>query len=151
MIARSHGTTSFAEAARILNRRPGTLREWLRHGLLPRRSAWGRAAPDGLTLDDLVSLEVVRRFVEAGVPLAWVRMLEAALRQMFPDTTRPFAHRIFFTNGASVWLDLAAGDRALLGLVAVANGAPAWMGTIGELAERLRHDDDGEVRSWDLG
>lgn len=140
---------SLVEAAGVLNRRPGTLREWLREGLT--KPGRGRRRGDHVSLEDLVSLEVVRRLRAAGVALPRVRVLEVALRRMFPDTPRPFAHRVFFLHGASVWLDLAGDDPALLGLVELRDGEPVWVGTLEGLADRLEHDDEGAVRSWDPG
>jgi hypothetical protein len=52
----------------------------------------------------------VRRFRAAGVSLQRVRKLEEALRREEPGVARPFAHRLLFTDGASVWGQLDGVD-----------------------------------------
>lgn len=73
-----------------------------------------------------------------------------ALRQAYPAIERPFAFRVFFTDGAAVWVDLAGDDQALLELVGQRKGQLAWASAIESFAQRINYDDAGAARSWDL-
>lgn len=144
------GVISFPQAARVIRRPAPTLRSWLRRGLV--RAQHGRSASgsDVLSFHDLVSLEVIRRLREQGVSLQRIRGLEVALRQAYPDIERPFAFRIFFTDGAAVWADLAGDDHALLELVGRQRGQLAWASAIESFAHRINYNTSGAAQSWDL-
>jgi len=151
------GIYSFSEAAMILARRspdvrPDTLRRWAVGGLTP--PAHGRVPGKGLLLSfhDLVSLEVVRRFRKAGVSLQRLRKLEVALRESLPEIVRPFAHRIFFTDGAAIWADLTetAGESLMSELVGKHAGHYVWRPAIKTFAEEIRFGRQNEAIAWEL-
>lgn len=144
------GVISFPQAARVIHRPTNTLRSWLRRGLVGATHGRGTSGSDILSFHDLVSLEVIRRLRDKGVSLQRIRGLEVALRQAYPEIKRPFANRVFFTDGASVWVDLAGDDRALLELVGGHRGQLAWTAAIESFADRINYDESGAARSWDL-
>lgn len=142
------GIYSFPLAASIVGRSgtqkqatPRQLRYWLDVGLTP--ATFGRSSAGSLVLSfhDLVSLEVVRLFQEAGASLQRVRSLEVALRERHPDLLRPFAHNIFWTDGVSVWKQLGPDDN----LVEVIGQRPnnlAWRTTIRSFATEIDYRDE---------
>ncbi len=151
------GIYSFSEAARILVRRtPGarveTLRRWVCEGLAP--ATFGTQSRRGslLSFHDLVSLEVVRRFRDAGVSLQRLRKLEQALRKEMPDADRPFAHRLFFTDGAAIWAELSTedGDKVFAELVGKRANQYVWRPVIESFAREIRFDDNGHAVAWQL-
>jgi uncharacterized protein (DUF433 family)/DNA-binding transcriptional MerR regulator len=103
------GIYTFGEASRILRafdpmvsvRR---LRYWMGSDLVVPTYQLTDETPI-LSFDDLISLEVIRRFRKEKTPLQSVRRLESALRKTFPELVKPFAYRRFFTDGASVWAE----------------------------------------------
>lgn len=150
------GIYSFPEAARILGLRAvevnaATLRRWVA-GLTPPTVGTGPEEPLLLTFHDLVSLEVVRRFRRAGVSLQRLRKLEVALTELLPAVARPFAHRIFFTDGAAVWADLAAvgAEPQVVELVGTHARHYVWLPVIETFAEEIRFGPDSEAIAWEL-
>jgi uncharacterized protein (DUF433 family) len=130
------GIYSFSEAAQILvHRAPGL--------------ATGRGAL--LSFHDLVSLEGVRRFREEGVSLQRLRLLENALRELHPDPARPFAYNLFFTDGATIWVEL--GGESGPNLVEAVGKRPnqyAWRPAIQTFAKEVRFGSGGEAVAWAL-
>lgn len=108
------GVYSFPVAARLVGRRPGTLRRWLRSGLTPPSYDRVPGKSDVMSFHDLISLEVVDRMRATGVSLQKIRLLESELRRLFPATDRPFALRAFFTDGVDVWVELEPDDHRLV-------------------------------------
>ena len=143
------GVLSFPAAAALIDRPSQTLRSWVRTGLTPATYGRGEAGSDVLSFHDVVSLEIIRRLRKAGVSLQRIRVLESELRRLHPDQARPFAHRVFFTDGAAVWIEL--GDRE--GLVEVATNLRnqlAWREPIASFAQEIRYDEGGAARQWDI-
>ena len=148
------GIYSFSEAARILALRSsvvraGTLRRWVSSGLTPPSFGQAEAGGSLLSLHDLVSLDVVRRFRECGVSLQRLRKLEVGLRDLLLDIPRPFAHRIFFTNGADVWVQLGESDD-VIELVGRRPGQYVWCPAIQTLAKEIRFGPRDEAIAWEL-
>lgn len=75
------------------------LRYWLRTGLASTARVQGVDEPV-LTFDDLVSLELVRRFEACGASLQRVRKLDEELRSRNPEIEHPLAYKVFSTDGA---------------------------------------------------
>ena len=119
-------------------------------GLTP--PSFGHAVTGGalLSFHDLVSLEVVRRFRDTGLSLQRLRRVEIALQELLPGTSHPFAHRIFFTNGADVWVDLGGADGAVIELVGKRAGHYAWRPAIETFAGEVRFGAQNEAIAWDL-
>ena len=150
------GIYSFSEAAQILVHRDpevraATLRRWVSDGLAP--PSFGLAAAGGalLSFHDLVSLEVVRRFREEGVSLQRLRLLEHALRELHPDAARPFAYNLFFTDGATIWVELGGENEPnLVEAVGKRPNQYAWRPAIKTFAKEVRFGRRGEAVAWAL-
>lgn len=151
------GIYSFPLAAQIISQRkverpvsPRALRYWLREGLTPATYGKGDSGSFVLSFYDLLSLEVVRKFREAGASLQLVRALEVVLRERYPALPRPFAHEIFFTDGASVWGQLnPENPRDLIELLGRRPGQVAWRGAIAKFAEEIDYRE-GLAVSWNV-
>ena len=148
------GIYSFSEAARILALRSpalrtGTVRRWVTSELTPpnfgKADAWGSL----LSFHDLVSLDVIRRFRDLDVSLQRLRKLEVKLREVFPDVARPFAHRIFFTDGASVWVGLGE-STDVIELIGKRPGQYAWCSAIQAFADEIRFGSHDQAIAWEL-
>lgn len=143
------GVYSFPQAAAIIGRggdAPArTLRRWMESGLTPAtRDVAGES--EILTFHDLVSLEVVRRFRVEHVSLQKVRKVEAALRDRHPDLLRPFAHRVFFTDGASIWVDVNGMTEEVIGKHPK---HVVFRDAISTFAQEIRYQHDVAV-AWDV-
>jgi len=111
------GIYTFSEASAILRglTKPVTtrrLRYWMTTGLAP----VSHMVDDDvaiLSFADLISLEIVRRFRAEGVSLQSLRVLEHRLRVMYPHHDRPFAYKVFFTDGADVWVQEVGKDTGV--------------------------------------
>lgn len=150
------GIYSFPEAARILGLRAadvraGTLRRWVA-GLTPPSVGISPDEPRLLSFHDLVSLEVVRRFRRSGVSLQKLRKLEAALAESLPGVARLFAQRLFFTDGAAIWADLApaGAEPQVIELVGRGAGHYVWLPVIETFAEEIRFGAENEAVAWEL-
>lgn len=114
LVTKSPGVYSFAQAGRILARADSastaTVRSWWKSGLIH-----DEEPGDLLTFHDLVSLELVRRFRTSGISLQKVRKLEATLRERQPLLGRPFAHNVFFTDGAAIWVEINGASEEIIG------------------------------------
>lgn len=105
-----------------------------------------------MTFDDLVSLELVRRFKSSGASLQLVRKLDAALRLQYPDLSHPFAYNVFFTDGARIWAEIAGDDQRVVEMVGW-RSQYAWRDTIKTFAEEIRFADTGQPQhavAWNL-
>ncbi len=149
-VAPGLGVLSFPAAARVIHKRPQTLRRWVRSGLTPVFYGKGTSGSDVLSFHDLISLEVVRRFRAEGVSLQRVRVLESEMRRRFRDVSRPFALKGFFTDGVAVWHELEPDDDRLVEIVGRRQGALAWKPAIQTFARKIHYDDHNLARSWDL-
>jgi uncharacterized protein (DUF433 family) len=145
------GIYGFPLAARLISRGDrisvSTLRYWLRTGLTPATFGRGREGSSILSFHDVVSLEVVRLFREAKVSLQSVRLLEARLRERFPDLTRPFAHEIFFTDGSAIWHQLHPEDKVVIEIVGRRPDQAAWKPVIKSFAKEI-HYEHGRAAVW---
>jgi uncharacterized protein (DUF433 family)/DNA-binding transcriptional MerR regulator len=152
------GLYTFPQAARILRSRDPELtvrklRYWLNTGLSP--ATYESGDRPLLTFLDLISLEVVRRFTAAGWSPQGVRRIEDELRAEFGNLNRPFAYRIFYTDGQSLWAKKALEDTQvteLLGKKADRRHKPfAWSSAVATFAEEIRFDGAKQVASaWEL-
>lgn len=142
------GVYSFPLAARLVGRRPGTLRRWLRTGLTPATYERAPGRSDVLSFHDLISLEVVDRMRAAGVSLQKIRVLESELRRLHPEVGRPFALRAFFTDGVEVWFELEPDDARLVEATGRRRRQLAWRDAIASFAEEIVYDDDGVAAQW---
>ncbi len=150
------GIYSFPEAARTLGLRASdvrarTLCRWAA-GLIPPSVGIGPYESRLLSFHDLVSLEVVRRFRRAGVSLQELRKLEVALAELLPGVARPFAQRLFFTNGAAIWADLATAgaEPQVIELVGRGAGHYVWLPVIETFAEEICFGTENEAIAWEL-
>lgn len=146
MVSKSAGVYSFPQAARLLSRsgqiKAGTLRSWWRGGLL--HSADEPA--ELLTFHDVVSLELVGRFRSSGISLQKIRRLEAELRERESGITRPFAHRVFFTDGASIWAEVNGATEEIIGS---AKNQFVFKEAIRTFATEIRYRHDIAI-AWDI-
>jgi uncharacterized protein (DUF433 family) len=150
------GIYTFSEAAHIL-RSAGNdvsarqLRYWITKGL---------AAPIAiadedfavLSFDDLVSLEIVRRFKGLGASLQQVRKFNESLHGEYPLLDHPFAYRIFFTDGAAIWAQIGDDPSSVVELVGRRPGQFAWREAILTFAKSIRWSNDSPARAagWRL-
>jgi uncharacterized protein (DUF433 family) len=92
-----------------------------------------------LSFDDLISLEIVRRFRAEGVSLQGLRVLESRLRELYPHHDRPFAYKVFFTDGASIWVHEVGKDTDLVEeVIGRRRGHWAWTDAIATFAGDIR-------------
>jgi uncharacterized protein (DUF433 family) len=106
-----------------------------------------------LTFDDLISLEIVRRFRAERVSLQGLRRLESRLRELFPGRERPFAYKVFFTDGATVWVQHNASESNPLveEVIGRRRGHWVWRDAIKTFAEEIRFSGtDQRAVSWAL-
>lgn len=158
--ALGEGIYSFPQAAEILSHRerpltPRRLRYWMNSGLAPATYESNRHAL--LTFHDLISLEVVGRFVDAGWSVQGVRKIEEEVRSepQFHDLRRPFAYKIFYTDGLSLWAKRHAEDQHVTELVTkrqVRRAKPlAWAGAVETFAQEIRFEGpDQAAAAWEL-
>ncbi|MGH9190520.1 MAG: DUF433 domain-containing protein [Acidimicrobiales bacterium] len=146
------GIYSFPTAAHLLRRR-GTqvtvrqLRYWMDSGLTSPSFGRDTSGSAVLSFADLISLEVVRRFLAAGVSLQAVRRAERAMREWF---VRPFAHQRFFTDGSSIWCQVNPADDSVLEIRGRRLQHLAWTPAIATFASEIRYED-GVAARWGLG
>lgn len=141
------GVYSFPAAARLVsNASAKRLRSWMRSGLTPPSYDRGGSPSDLLSFLDLISLEVVSRIRSAGVSLQKIRLLESELRRV-RDVPRPFAHEVFFTDGADVWYQLERDDSTLVLATSRTAGNLAWRSVVSSFAEQI-HYEDGRAAQW---
>lgn len=155
--ALGQGTYTFREAARILRGLTSDvstrqLRYWMNTGLTPASHVDPEDDEPILSFDDLISLEVVRRFRSEGASLQSVRAVEAALRKANPKFVRPFAYKVFFTDGADVWAEVVGEDgRIVIELTRKRRHQYAWRDAIRTFAEEIRFDGlDAHATRWAL-
>jgi len=146
------GVYSFPAAARVLTRRGPTvsvrqLRYWVRSGLAPPSFDKDPSGSDVLSFADLVSLELIRRFLDAGVSLQAVRRAEYAMREWFD---RPFAHQRFFTDGSAIWCRVNPDEDEVVDIELVGRHRRnlAWTGAIATFAEEIQYEDGVAARWW---
>ena len=154
------GIYTFSEARAILAHRPSHLSErqlryWMDTGLTPPsyRDDRGDAV---LSFLDLISLEVVGRFRSIGTSLQRVRVIEETLREFAPDLERPFAYRLFYRDGATIWAKRSNEDDPLvielLGRRSDRRHKQlAWQDAIATFAEEIRFEGpDERAAGWEL-
>lgn len=148
--ALGEGIISFPAAARLLHKPTNTVRSWIRSGLTP--ATYGRTDQGShvLSFHDLVSLEIIRRLRNEGVSLQRIRVLESELRRRHPEWRRPFAHQVFFTDGANVWGELHQDRPELQELVGSQRGHLVWRDAIRSFATEIRYDEAGLAQAWHL-
>ena len=141
------GVYTYSEAAAILGRGEGAVsgrrvRYWVNTGLTPPSH---RVEGLGLlSFEDLVSLEIVRRFVREDVSLHKIRRLEARLRSEFENRERPLAWDVFFTDGATIWAkESGDSDAKVIEVVGKRPGHYAWVEGIATFAEEIRFSEEG--------
>jgi len=105
-----------------------------------------------LSFDDLVSLEIVRRFKGLGASLQQVRQFNARLHTEFPALDHPFAYRIFFTDGAAIWAQVGDGPADVVELVGRRPGQFAWRDAILTFAKAIRWSEEtpAHAAGWRL-
>lgn len=146
VVSKSAGVYSFPQAARLLSRsgdiNTATLRSWWRGGLIHRSDDENEL----LTFHDIVSLELVGRFRGQRVSLQKIRRLEAELREREKSITRPFAHRVFFTDGASIWVEINGSTEEIIGS---AKNQYVFKQAIATFATEIRYHHDVAI-AWDV-
>lgn len=152
------GIYTFPQAAEILSRRerPLTtrrLRYWMNTGLAPASYAIGNRPL--LTFHDLISLEVVGRFTDAGWTVHGVRRIEEELREEFGNRRRPFAYKFFYTDGRSLWAKRSRHDELmteLIGTRADRRHKPVtWADAVETFADEIRFEGpDQAAAAWEL-
>jgi uncharacterized protein (DUF433 family) len=102
------GLYTIPETARLLGRHFNTVRSWVHQGLAPAPVHLAFGETTILSFHDLISLMVVRRLRDEGVPLRNIRSAEDYLRTewKFP---RPYATQRVLTDGKSVFVALEEG------------------------------------------
>lgn len=151
------GIYTLSEAVRILTR-PGRavserqIRHWVRTSIVP--PTFVHEDHPLLSFHDLVSLEVVARFVAAGWSVQGVRRIEEELREEF-GRARPFAYRQFFTDGSSVWARAEHEDQLMTELIGRhrdrRHKSITWAGAVETFAEEIRFEGlDQVAAAWDL-
>jgi uncharacterized protein (DUF433 family)/DNA-binding transcriptional MerR regulator len=105
-----------------------------------------------LSFDDLVSLEIVRRFRGLGASLQKVRRFNNKLHDEFPSFDHPFAYRIFFTDGAAIWAKVGDGPSDVVEVVGRHPQQYAWRDAILTFAKAIRWSEDTPARAtgWRL-
>ena len=134
------GVYTFPEASRIIRgASPRQLRAWMHSGLSDAsfESDTGR---DILAFEDLVSLEVIRRFKSEGVSIQRVRKFDAMLRAEFPGRHRPFAYEGFFTDGADLWVTEFGDSHLGTQLTGKRRGHMVWQDAIATFAKEINFD-----------
>lgn len=134
------GIYTFPEATRII--RGATtrqLRSWMHSGLAP-ATFETEAGREVLGFDDLVSLEVVRRFKGQGVSIQRIRQFDALLRKEFPDRHQPFAYEMFFTDGAQLWVSEFGEESTGTQLTGRRRGQRVWQDAIRTFASEISFD-----------
>lgn len=152
------GIYTFPQVAQILSRRerPLTTRQvrcWTQSGLVP--PSYEVEGHMLLTFHDLISLEVVARFLDAGWSLQGVRRIEQELHAEYRNLLRPFAYRVFFTDGLSLWAGRHSDDPHLIELIgkkARRDSKPlAWAGAVATFADEIRFEGANQGASaWEL-
>ena len=139
------GIYTFPEATRII-RSVGEstsvrqLRSWMTSGLSD-ASFESENGRDLLAFEDLVSLEVVRRFRLQGVSIQAIRKFDRILRGLFPELHRPFAYKKFFTDGADLWITEIGDDEVGTQLTGKRRGHRVWNDAIETFASQISFDD----------
>lgn len=151
------GIYTFPQAADILTRRdrPLTtrrLRHWMNTGLAP--ASYSVGVHPLLTFHDLVSLEVVARFTAAGWSVRAIRRIEEELRAEF-GRQRPFAYKVFYTDGRTLWARRQLNDDVMTELVGARSDrrhkAIVWAEAVETFAEEIRFAGADQVAAaWEL-
>ncbi len=150
------GLYTFAEAVAILsgvNRMVTTrqLRYWMESGLTPATHETEDGVPV-LSFDDLISLEIVRRFRKEGVSLQHVRLVEVELRRLL-QRERPFAYEVFFTDGANVWARIVGEDGPIaVEVIGKRKNHYVWVDAIRTFADDIRFSKapESHAERWTL-
>ncbi len=105
-----------------------------------------------LNFDDLISLEVIRRFRNEGTSLHRIRRLLDALRQRYPALIKPFAYQKFYTDGASVWAEeIGETGPIAVELVGRRPSQRVWTGAIRTFAADIQFEgEDEHASTWHL-
>jgi uncharacterized protein (DUF433 family)/DNA-binding transcriptional MerR regulator len=134
------GIYTFPEASRIISGASvRQLRSWMQSGLSDAsfESENGRSI---LAFEDLVSLEVIRRFKSKGVSIQRIRKFDGMLRAEFPDRHRPFAYEGFFTDGADLWVTEFGETGLGTQLTGRHRGHRVWQDAIATFAKEISFD-----------
>ncbi len=149
------GVYTFAEAVGILRAFDAsvTVRQ-LRHWMDTELVTPSYRADDTpiLNFDDLISLEVIRRFRNEGTSLQRVRKLQDAMRRHVPALGKPFAYQRFYTDGASVWAEeIGETGPIVVELLGRRRHHYAWTDAIRTFATDIRFEgEDGRASTWRL-
>ncbi len=144
------GVYTIPEAQRVLRLVHGDaaptsrqLRSWLASGL-----TFGTAQTehgiDVISFQDLLSLETVYRLADY-LTVYRIKQLEAEIRRDFPDLVRPYANRIFYTDGQSVWMKYQNYEVEIHGR---RRGNLVLREAILSFAEEIRFDHRGVATRW---
>ncbi len=139
------GIYTFPEAARILRSADDSttvrqLRSWMTSGLSDASYEF-EGGRDLLAFEDLVSLEVIRRFRRQGVSIQAIRKFDRILRALFPELHRPFAYKRFFTDGADLWISEIGDDHVGTQLTGKKRGHRVWNDAIETFASQISFDE----------
>lgn len=150
------GLYTFPEAARILRNAvervsATTLRRWTATGLVTP----SHRASDGeplLTFEDLISLEVIRRFrkdLPRPVSLPAIRKVEEELRTRY-NMRRPFAYELFYTDGANVWVEILEDDESFSAIEIKGRNRNqvVWADVIRTFATQIEFGDHDRAEIW---
>jgi uncharacterized protein (DUF433 family)/DNA-binding transcriptional MerR regulator len=134
------GIYTFPEASRIIRGASSRqLRSWMQSGLAE-ASFEADSGRDILAFEDVVSLEVVRRFKGQGVSLQRIRRFDCKLRAEFPGRNRPFAYQGFFTDGADLWISEFGEGHLGTQLTGKRRGHRVWQDAIATFAKEISFD-----------
>jgi len=128
---------------------------WIAEGLVrstPVHFGDGDGTESVLTFDELIGLEIIRRFRSEGASLQRVRQFDHGLRRHYPDLENPFVYRIFFTDGASIWASVDDDLAAVIELVGKRRGQYVWPEAIKTFAKEIRWSEGQPAKAigWRL-
>jgi uncharacterized protein (DUF433 family) len=144
------GIYTLPEASRVLRLVHGRdapslrrVRSWVHDGLTFGSSVTSTDV-EVISFVDLVSVETVHRLTD-HLSVYRIKQLEAEIRRDFPDLERPFANRVFYTDGASVWMRYQSYEIEIHGR---RRGHLMIEPALRAFAEEIHFDSDGAAERW---
>lgn len=120
------------------------VRSWVHDGLTFGSATTASADFEFMSFVDLVSVETVHRLRD-HLSVYRIKQLEAEIRRDFPDLERPFANRVFYTDGASVWMRYQSYEIEIHGR---RRGHLMIEPALRAFAEEIHFDSDGVAERW---